>query len=155
MTIYAILLSFAAALSISSEQIKDLRLDSKLKVVAFLSADCPCSTDHESLLKSSQLENKEIQHVVIAARSEHFIDFPIPVVTDLKSRLANVFRVARTPHVFLLDQTNHVLFQGGITDSRRVSTAKKNYLKQAIEEALNGQLITKPEAKVLGCVLER
>lgn len=134
-------------------------------VVVFMSAKCPCSASHESLLKEMASQFKDFNFVAIHSNSdensamtkEHFakVAFPFPVIQDSKSRLANELGALKTPHAFVLSPSGEVLYQGGVTDSHVGPSAKKLFLKDALEDIQSGKPVRIKEGRALGCFIQR
>lgn len=138
---------------------------SRVTAVVFISARCPCSLSHESLLKEMSAEFPEVSFVGIHANANesteeakaHFAKaaLPFPVLHDAKAKIANEFRALKTPHVFVLDPQGEVVFSGGVTDSHDAPRASQNYLRAALL-ALRGGRKPEPKAvRTLGCVIAR
>jgi hypothetical protein len=132
-------------------------------VAIFVSSHCECSKDHEVLLSRLAAEFPRFHFFAIhsnadeqnTAANEHFLHLPFPVYQDGEAQLADIFRAAKTPHVFVFDQAGKVLFQGGITNSRHVATATTNYLENALHQIQDGKPVTVAEARTLGCAIKR
>lgn len=136
-----------------------------INAAIFMSAKCECSKDHEELLARLAKQFPKVKFFGVhsnadeqtAEFNQHFVaaHLPFPVYADPKSQLANVFRAAKTPHVFVFDSSGRVLYQGGITDSRHVASASTDYLEKALLEIESGKPVTISEARTLGCAIKR
>ncbi|QDK45857.1 thioredoxin family protein [Bdellovibrio sp. ZAP7] len=134
-------------------------------VVIFMSAKCPCSASHESLLKDMSAEFKDFNFVAVHSNSdeqsamtkEHFekAALPFPVIQDSKSRLANDFGALKTPHAFVVNPAGEIVYQGGVTDSHVGPSAKKQFLKDALEDIQAGKTVRMKEGRALGCFIQR
>jgi peroxiredoxin len=144
----------------------DPRDGTKLTVVAFLSARCPCSASHEATLAALAKEfGSEARFVGIHSNvdepetesSEHFKKsaLPFPVIQDSGSRLANEFGAVKTPHVFVLAKSGEVLFQGGVDDSHDAHRASREYLKNALQDLRAGRAPQINLARSIGCIIRR
>lgn len=174
--IYIFLLSLnAQALSLSSIQGTDVVTEKEQQlhfpsekaatVVVFLSAKCPCSASHEDILKTLSAEFKEFSFVGVHSNSDeasdltkkHFSEssFAFPIVQDKKNTLANTLGALKTPHVFVLNKNGEVLYQGGVTDSHVGPSAKKNFLKDVLEDLRAGKTPRHKEGRALGCYIQR
>ena len=89
--------------------------------------------------------------------SEHFgkSSLPFPVVRDEGFRLADRWGALKTPHVFVVDGRGEILFQGGVDDSKRPSSAKSHYLADALTAIQAGRMPEAREVRTLGCVIKR
>ncbi|MEK2688406.1 DUF6436 domain-containing protein [Bdellovibrio sp. GT3] len=134
-------------------------------VVVFLSAKCPCSASHEALLKELATRYKDFNFVGVHSNTDenaemtksHFTTaaLPFPVIQDSKSRLANDFGALKTPHAYLLSPDGEVLYQGGVTDSNVGPSAKKHFLKDALEDIESGKEVRLKEGRAVGCYISR
>ena len=146
-------------------QTLSLKMPKKGLVVTFLSSRCPCSVDHEQVLKETIDLFPDFQFALIHSNADepvdeakkHFIEgqWKVPVLQDRGTEFADLFAAAKTPHAFVLNARGDVLFQGGVTDSRRASHSHHNYLKDALDAIRKGQRPQKAEAKTLGCAISR
>jgi len=75
---------------------------------------------------------------------------------DKNHVIADAFGANRTPECFLFDKNNKLVYHGAIDDSPGdISSVKRNYLKQAIEELSAGINITVKESRSIGCSIFR
>ncbi|WP_374073461.1 redoxin family protein [Bdellovibrio bacteriovorus] len=134
-------------------------------IAVFISAKCPCSASHEDVLKNLSAEFKEFSFVGIHSNSDEPADFtkkhfedsklPFPVLQDKKNILANKLGALKTPHVFVFNKDGDVIYQGGVTDCHVGPSAKKNYLKDVLEDLRAGKTPRHKEGKALGCYIQR
>ena len=77
-------------------------------------------------------------------------------VLDKSHVVADAFGAARTPHVYLFNGDLELIYTGAVDDNAFNSAAVKNhYLKDAINQMLKGEPITKPSTKSEGCSIKR
>lgn len=139
----------------------------KASILVFVSAKCPCSASHETVLKDlyKEFSANGFQFIGIHSNMDespeltqsHFQEsaFPFPVIQDTKALLADRLGALKTPHVFILNPAGELLYQGGVDDSHHPASAKKPYLRQAL---LAIQDEKKPEVertRSLGCAIKR
>ena len=75
---------------------------------------------------------------------------------DEKSMLANSFGAKTTPHVFVFNADNQLVYKGAIDDNYKdINKVKEFYLKDAIEQLVNGKEIKVNETKPVGCGIKR
>lgn len=77
-------------------------------------------------------------------------------VLDQNHVLADAFGARTTPHVFLFDKNNKLVYKGAIDDN--VDDAKavtKHYLKDALKAMSAGKTIDPPTTRNLGCSIKR
>lgn len=154
-------------LDVVSEKEQQLQFPSEKSatIAVFISAKCPCSASHEEILKNLSTEFKEFSFVGIHSNSDesaeitkkHFQEskLPFPVLQDGKNILANKLGALKTPHVFVFDKKGEIIYQGGVTDSHVGPSAKKNYLKDVLEDLRAGKTPRHKEGKALGCYIQR
>ena len=71
---------------------------------------------------------------------------PSHVVVDKGQKLAAQYGATATPTVFLLGRNGKLIYKGAIDDGE-----KKEYLREALDEALAGKAITLPKTRSWGC----
>jgi len=76
-------------------------------------------------------------------------------VQDKDSRLAKLFGATKTPHIYLFNSNDELVYKGAIDDNaRNPDKVNESYLFNAIDEMLNGEIIKKPISKALGCSIK-
>lgn len=84
------------------------------------------------------------------------MDYQFPYLLDEKSKLANLFGAKTTPHIFLFNNKNTLVFKGAIDDNYKdIKEVEKFYLKDAIKQLASGSKITTSETKAVGCSIKR
>ena len=74
---------------------------------------------------------------------------------DPKAKLAYAFGATKTPHVYLFDDKNILVYRGAIDDNaRNESKVEEAFLINALDQMLAGEQITKPVSKALGCSIK-
>ena len=82
-------------------------------------------------------------------------NYNFPYAQDKDSRLAKLFGATKTPHIYLFDSNDELVYKGAIDDNARNSNqVNESYLFNAIDEMLNGKTISKPISKALGCSIK-
>ncbi|MEO5681360.1 MAG: redoxin family protein [Chitinophagaceae bacterium] len=75
---------------------------------------------------------------------------------DSDNELADAFGASRTPECFLFDQHAKLVYHGAIDDSPAdLSEVKRNHLKQAIADMVQGTSISVKESRSVGCSIRR
>ena len=81
--------------------------------------------------------------------------YNFPYAQDPKAKLAYAFGATKTPHVYLFDDKDNLVYRGAIDDNaRNKSKVDKAFLKNALDQMLAGKPITKPVSKALGCSIK-
>jgi len=82
--------------------------------------------------------------------------YNFPVLKDENNVVADQFGAARTPEVFVIDNSNMtVVYHGRIDDNKEADKVTSNDLQIALNEFLAGKEITKAETKAFGCSVKR
>jgi peroxiredoxin len=80
---------------------------------------------------------------------------PTAVLLDPTGQLGHLYDAKTTPHMFVIDKKGMLIYDGGIddratTDVSDISGAK-NYVTQALQEAMAGKPVSVPTARPYGC----
>lgn len=79
-----------------------------------------------------------------------------PYLLDNESELANAFGAQTTPHVFLFDKNNKLVYKGAIDDNHKdAKQVNKFFLKDALIELGHNKEISIKETRNLGCSIKR
>ena len=82
-------------------------------------------------------------------------DYNFPYAQDQKSILARAFGATKTPHIYLFDDNNILVYRGAIDDNaRNANKVDEPYLANAIDQLLDGKPIKKPISKAIGCSIK-
>lgn len=145
--------------------------DEQLVVVAFLGTECPLAKLYGKRLNdlSREYESRGVAFVGINSNQQdtptelahyarrHEITFPL--LKDPSNQVADQFRAARTPEVFLLDDQRVIRYWGRIDDQFGVGyakpEAKRSYLQDAIDDLLAGREVALPKTEAVGCHIAR
>ena len=74
---------------------------------------------------------------------------------DKKSNLARAFGATRTPHIYLFDKKDKLVYRGAIDDNaRKPDLVENTYLADAIDNMLAGSAIDPTATKALGCAIK-
>ena len=77
-------------------------------------------------------------------------------LVDNKSKLANTFNAKTTPHIFLFDETNKLIYKGSIDNNYKdKSNVTEFYLKDAMDQMLKNEKIEISITKAIGCSIKR
>tara|TARA_B100001115_G_scaffold29172_1_gene21418 strand:+ start:3663 stop:4244 length:582 start_codon:yes stop_codon:yes gene_type:complete len=81
--------------------------------------------------------------------------YNFPYAQDQKSMLAKAFGATKTPHIYLFDEKDKLVYRGAIDDnSRNANNVEEPYLTNALDQLLNDKLIQKPVSKAIGCSIK-
>ena len=74
---------------------------------------------------------------------------------DNGSKLASEFGATRTPHIYLFDKKDKLVYRGAIDDNaRKPDKVENTYLADAIDNMLTGSAIDPAATKALGCAIK-
>jgi peroxiredoxin len=80
---------------------------------------------------------------------------PTAVLLDPKGNLGHLYDAKTTPQMFVISPQRILLYDGAIDDRPSTDTADiqgaKNYLSQALEEAMAGRQVSVPTTRPYGC----
>jgi peroxiredoxin len=82
--------------------------------------------------------------------------YTFPYVVDQNHRLADEYGATKTPHIYLFDKNNTLVYRGAIDDSAKdLSKIENRYLADAINAMTVGAKIKTTTSKALGCTIKR
>jgi glutathione peroxidase-family protein len=101
----------------------------------------------------TQFENVESMEEMQAHAKEQGYNFYYTM--DNGSKLASEFGATRTPHVYLFDKKDKLVYRGAIDDNaRKPDKVENTYLADAIDNMLTGSAIDPAATKALGCAIK-
>lgn len=139
----------------------------RFDVIVFLSARCPCSASHESVLKDlSERYSSSIRFVGVHANADepeaeskkHFAAAALPfeILEDNQGRWIEKYPAVKTPHAYLVEKdSGRILYQGGVTGSHHGPSADEHPLEDAIQAVIQGRDVPRARARILGCAIAR
>lgn len=82
--------------------------------------------------------------------------YNLPYVLDKNHRVADAFGASRTPHVYLFNAEDKLVYVGAIDDNANsAADVEEFYVEDAIEQLSAGQAITRSSTKSIGCTIKR
>ena len=82
-------------------------------------------------------------------------NYRFPYVMDKRAELANAFGAKKTPHVYLFNKDNKLVYRGAIDDnSENADNVKTSYLVNAVNAVASGEEIKVNKTKALGCSIK-
>ncbi|MDG1895233.1 MAG: redoxin domain-containing protein [Fuerstiella sp.] len=140
-------------------------------VLAFLGTECPLAKLYSPRLQAmnDELSSKGVAFLAINSNRQdsltevaaharvHGVQFP--VLKDLGNRVADQIGVMRTPEIVVLDRERVGRYHGRIDDQYGVGYIRdepqKHFLKDAINDLLDGRKVAVAETEVVGCYIGR
>lgn len=147
-------------------QLSDFK-DSKAIVIIFIATQCPVSNAYNSRMEKiyEEYKNKGVAFVGINSNKQESVEevrehakknnLNFVILKDVNNVIADKFKAAVTPEVFVLNSEFDVLYHGRIDDSRKEEDVKSEDLRNALNEILQGKKVTKTETKAFGCTIKR
>jgi peroxiredoxin len=137
-----------------------------LTILEFFSATCPCQAAHDQRLRSIAADYAGRGVAILAVDSE--VDakverdraeaarrgYPFPVVVDPGGVIARAYQAEFATYIVLMNRAGDVLYRGGIdSDKRHLHPDATSFLRDALDDALAGRPLRRPEGRTLGCAL--
>ena len=145
-------------------------------VIIFTSDFCPYSKLYEARIDNlaQEFSNKNIQFILInpnnplvsqedsvekMAKKAQEKGYEFPYLADKEQKAADAFGATKTPEVYLLQPSGNrfgIVYSGAIDDNPQVSTdVDKHYLKDAINNLLEGKPTTPKHQRPTGCMIKK
>tara|TARA_A100001015_G_scaffold308892_1_gene407296 strand:- start:2476 stop:3063 length:588 start_codon:yes stop_codon:yes gene_type:complete len=102
---------------------------------------------------ADQFDNKDsIEEMRNHAKNNNY---NFPYVQDFGSKMAYAFGATRTPHIFLFDKNDTLVYRGAIDDNaKNAKKVKEPFLSDAISAMISGNPIEVSSTKALGCSIK-
>jgi DsbC/DsbD-like thiol-disulfide interchange protein len=136
-------------------------------VVEWINPDCPYVkrhhvTKHTMVDLAAKYATKGVKWV--AVNSTYYMTpettaqwhkewaLPYPILIDRDGKAGKAWGAKTTPHMFVVDKTGQIIYEGGIDDDPRGNKeTPTNYVAKALDEALAGRPVSAPKARQYGC----
>lgn len=146
--------------------------DKKILIVIFSCNHCPYVQAYEQRIISIQKDFAEKGVQIVAINSNEDKNYPedsfgemikrsiekqfnFPYLRDETQEVAKAYGATHTPEIFLFDQERKLRYHGKIDDSwKEPEKVKYQYLRNAIEEVLEGKEVSIPETFSIGCTIK-
>jgi peroxiredoxin len=140
----------------------------RVVVLVFWSAECPVSAEYDAYFSELPERYPDDQVVVlgidsnlnygqkeiIRAISERGVDFTI--LRDEDCAIADRFGALTTPHVYIIDPSGRLAYEGGVDDRTfRQLEATVNYVDDALTALLAGETPSTSQTQPYGCTIVR
>jgi peroxiredoxin len=101
---------------------------------------------------SDQYEDDSFENMKVRAAE---MNFNFPYLRDEDQVVARSYGASHTPEIFLFNSQKKLVFHGKIDDNWRDETkVVSTYLRDAIEELIDGKEISVPETFTIGCTIK-
>ncbi|MEJ2103336.1 MAG: thioredoxin family protein [Ignavibacteriaceae bacterium] len=146
--------------------------DKKALIVIFSCNHCPYVQAYEDRIKQIQQNYQSKGVEVIAINSNEDKGYPEDSFENMKKRaieqkfnflylrdedqsVARAYDATHTPEIFLFDGNRKLAFHGKIDDNwQEPNKVKNHYLKDALNELLDGKEVSVPETFTIGCTIK-
>jgi len=141
-------------------------------VVIFSCNHCPYVQAYENRIKQIQNDYRAKSVSVVAINSNEDVNYPDDSFENMKKRaseqnfnfsylrdedqsVARAFDATHTPEIFLFNKERKLVFHGKIDDNwQEPANVQNHYLKNALDELLEGKEISVPETFTIGCTIK-
>jgi peroxiredoxin len=143
------------------------KLRGKIVVLEWTNPDCPFVQRHYRAKTMNTLADrfKDRDVVWLAVNSTSYMDaakdrawrteqgFSYPVLDDRAGAVGGAYGAKTTPHMFVIDKTGTVVYQGAIDDDAAGSNegSARNYVAEALDDVTTGKPVRVAETKPYGC----
>lgn len=146
----------------------------QIVVVNFWSAECPWAERADSLLKQWLAPGKSpgtggwgerVMLLTVASNVNETPEFVAesahqrgltPVLLDSGCKVADAWGAQTTPHVFVVDESGTLRYQGALDDvTFRQREPKRYYVKEAVDALLAGRMPEVDSVPAYGCAIVR
>lgn len=146
--------------------------DKKILIVIFSCNHCPYVQAYEQRIISIQKDFAEKGVQIVAINSNEDKNYPedsfdemikrsnekqfnFPYLRDETQEVAKAYGATHTPEIFLFDKERKLRYHGKIDDNwKEPEKVKYQYLRNAIEEVLEGKEVSIPETFSIGCTIK-
>jgi peroxiredoxin len=146
--------------------------DKNALIIIFSCNHCPYVQAYEERMKQIQDDYQKKGVTVIAINSNEDVNYPDDSFENMKKRadeqnfnflylrdedqlVARAYDATHTPEIFLFDKERKLAFHGKIDDNwQEPSKVQNHYLRNALDELLEGNEISVPETFTIGCTIK-
>jgi len=143
------------------------KLRGKIVVLEWTNPDCPFVQRHYRAKTMTTLADrfKGKDVVWLAVNSTNYMDaakdrawrseqgLAYPILDDSAGTVGGAYGAKTTPHMFVIDKTGKVVYQGAIDDDAAGANegSARNYVADALDDVTAGQPVRVAETKPYGC----
>src|SRR4030065_1050849 len=156
------------SLNAPPKQVRSFSPRTKGTVLIFFSSLCPCTDAHRIMVENlmTRMPASGFKFYAVFSNKgetteliEYFyrtIGWQMPYILDSSGTLQKKYKATHTPQAFVISPQNKVLYRGPIDDSNLNQGRVDNpYLKNAIEDLLEGRAVKASEGAGTGCWIFR
>ncbi len=146
--------------------------DKEALIIVFSCNHCPYVKAYEGRMKQLQEDYANKGVTVVAINPNDAVNYPEDSFEEMKKRAesesfnfvylrdedqtaAKAYDATHTPEIFLFDKERKLAFHGKIDDNwQEPDKVVNNYLRDALDELLEGKEISVPETFTIGCTIK-
>ena len=146
--------------------------DTNALIIIFSCNHCPYVQAYEGRMKQIQEDYNGKGVTVVAINSNEDVNYPDDSFENMKKRaaeqrfnflylrdedqsVARAYDATHTPEIFLFDKERKLAFHGKIDDNwQEPNKVQNHYLRNALDELLDGKEISVPETFTIGCTIK-
>jgi len=146
--------------------------DNHALIIVFSCNHCPYVQAYEGRMKQIQKDYQSKGVTVVAINSNEDVNYPDDSFENMKKRaaeqrfnflylrdedqsVARAYDATHTPEIFLFDKERKLAFHGKIDDNwQEPNKVQNHYLRNALDELLDGKEISVPETFTIGCTIK-
>jgi len=146
--------------------------DKNALIIIFSCNHCPYVQAYEERMKQIQEDYQQKGVTVIAINSNEDVNYQDDSFENMKKRadeqnfnflylrdddqsVARAYDATHTPEIFLFDEDRKLAFHGKIDDNwQEPEKVQNHYLRNALDELLEGKEISVPETFTIGCTIK-
>ncbi len=146
--------------------------DKEALIIIFSCNHCPYVKAYEGRMKQLQEDYANKGVTVVAINPNDAVNYPEDSFEEMKKRAesesfnfvylrdedqstAKAYDATHTPEIFLFDKERKLAFHGKIDDNwQEPDKVANNYLRDALDELLEGKEISVPETFTIGCTIK-
>lgn len=146
--------------------------DRKILIIIFSCNHCPYVQAYEKRIMEIQKDYEQKGVKIIAINSNDASKYPEDSFEEMKKRataknfnfiylrdedqsVAKSFDASHTPEVFVFDENRKLAYHGKIDDNwQDEGKVKMQYLRNALNELLDGKEVSIPETYSIGCTIK-
>ncbi len=146
--------------------------EAKALVVIFSCNHCPYVQAYEDRIIEIARDYRNRKVNLVAINSNDSVSYPddsleemiqrskmkgfnFPYLHDETQKTARAYAATHTPHLFVFDSQKSLAYTGKIDDNwENPARVQKRYLRDALEDLLEGKLVRLPETHAIGCTIK-
>lgn len=151
------------------KSVKRTDFNGSILMVVFWSANCPFSKRYDPRVNQivKDYQSKNVKVVGIDSNSTENLeeikkaikarDLQFPILIDPSNLIADQYGAITTPHVFIIDESGLLVYEGSIDDQgwsdKNPITAQ--YARAALDATVTDEILVTPVTKPFGCTIKR